>query len=75
MYWAVILFLLDYYINVEDQEWVKVVLQEINICFVENNYMFFNGRDVEREIWQMFVFNYVSEVVVVLEVCWVMVSQ
>lgn len=75
MYWVVILFLLDYYINVEDQEWVKVVLQEINICFVENNYMFFNGRDVEREIWQMFVFNYVSEVVVVLEVCWVMVSQ
>ena len=75
MYRAVTLFLLDHHINVEDQERVKAALQEINIRFAENNHTLLNGRDVEREIRQMSVSNYVSEVAAVPEVRRAMVSQ
>ncbi|MCI4651132.1 (d)CMP kinase [Phaeodactylibacter sp.] len=75
MYRAVTLFLLEHGIKVEDHDRVQAALQDINIRFAENNHTLLNGRDVEREIRQMSVSNYVSEVAAVPEVRRAMVSQ
>ncbi len=75
MYRAVTLFLLEHGIKVEDHDRVQAALQDINIRFGENNHTLLNGRDVEREIRQMSVSNYVSEVAAVPEVRRAMVSQ
>lgn len=75
MYRAVTLFLLDHGIKVEEQDRVQAALQDINIRFAENNHTLLNGRDVEQEIRQMAVSNYVSEVAAVPEVRRAMVRQ
>lgn len=75
MYRAVTLFLLDHGIKVEEQGRVQAALQDINIRFAENNHTLLNGRDVEKEIRQMAVSNYVSEVAAVPEVRRAMVRQ
>ncbi|KGE85174.1 MAG: (d)CMP kinase [Phaeodactylibacter xiamenensis] len=75
MYRAVTLFLLEHSIKVEDQDRVQTALKDINIRFADNNHTLLNGRDVESEIRQMSVSNYVSEVAAVPEVRRAMVSQ
>ncbi len=75
MYRAVTLFLLEHGIKVEDQNRVQAALRDINIRFAANNHTLLNGRDVESEIRQMAVSNYVSEVAAVPEVRRAMVRQ
>lgn len=75
MYRAVTLFLLNNGIKVEARDKVNAALNEINIRFSANNHTMLNGKDVEKEIRQMAVSNYVSEVAAVPEVRRAMVSQ
>ncbi|MEQ8707086.1 MAG: (d)CMP kinase [Phaeodactylibacter sp.] len=75
MYRAVTLYLLNQGVKVEESLSVSEALKAINIRFAPNNHTLLNGEDVEQEIRQMAVSNYVSEVAAVPEVRRAMVSQ
>jgi cytidylate kinase len=78
MYRAVTLFLLENKIDYNDPQAVDAALQQIEIHFerVEgHNHTFLNGRDVERDIRQMWVNEHVSPVSTLSVVRRAMVAQ
>lgn len=75
MYRAVTLYLLRHDIRAEDREQIKGVLPQLQLSFNERNEMMLNGENAEREIRQMKVSSYVSEVAAVPEVRHAMVQQ
>jgi cytidylate kinase len=74
MYRAVTLYLLQHHIKVEQAEQLKTALSDIQIHFDENNQTMLNGENVDAQIRDMKVSNYVSEVAAVSEVRRAMVA-
>lgn len=75
MYRAVTLYLLRHGISATERERIDAVLPKLHLSFNEKNEMLLNGENVEHEIRQMKVSNYVSEVAAVPEVRRAMVKQ
>ena len=75
MYRAVTLYLLRQHIKVEQADQLKVALSRIQIHFDDKNQTILNGENVEAQIREMQVSNYVSEVAAVSEVRRAMVAQ
>ncbi|MEI6408117.1 MAG: (d)CMP kinase [Bacteroidota bacterium] len=78
MYRAVTLFLLENKIDYNDPQAVDAALQQIEIHFERvdgQNHTFLNGRDVERDIRQMWVNEHVSPVSALSAVRRAMVAQ
>lgn len=75
MYRAVTLYFLRNGIKVEEENKVARALDNIEIAFSADNYVMLNGEEVERDIRQMEVSNYVSEVAAVPAVRRAMVAQ
>ena len=78
MYRAVTLYFLDHGVDYNDPEAVSRALQEIQIHFDrinDQNHVFLNGVDVEREIRTMRVSNHVSQVAAIPAVRDAMVVQ
>ncbi|HKK78455.1 MAG TPA: (d)CMP kinase, partial [Phaeodactylibacter sp.] len=62
MYRAVTLYLLRHDISAAERERIDAVLPKLQLSFNNKNEMLLNGENVEHEIRQMKVSNYVSEV-------------
>jgi len=75
MYRAVTLYLLRHDISAAERERIDAVLPKLQLSFNNKNEMLLNGENVEHEIRQMKVSNYVSEVAAVPEVRRAMVRQ
>jgi cytidylate kinase len=75
MYRATTLYFLQQGIRVEEKSKIAPALSAINIRFNEQNQTLLNGRNVEKEIRQMSVSEYVSEVAAVPAVRKAMVAQ
>ncbi|NBC09153.1 MAG: (d)CMP kinase [Bacteroidetes bacterium] len=75
MYRAVTLYLLRHGISAAERERIDAVLPKLQLSFNDKNEMLLNGENVEHEIRQMKVSNYVSEVAAVPEVRRAMVEQ
>lgn len=78
MYRAVTLYLLENKIDYNDPQAVDTALQQIEIHFERlegHNHTFLNGRDVERDIRQMWVNEHVSPVSALSAVRRAMVAQ
>ncbi|MDX1941015.1 MAG: (d)CMP kinase [Saprospiraceae bacterium] len=78
MYRAVTLFFLENHIEIDNLEAVKNALSHISIRFIRNengNNTLLNERNVESEIRQMRVSEYVSQVAAIAEVRKAMVKQ
>lgn len=78
MYRAVTLFFLENNISIQDEEAVREALERIEIHFERvnaQNHAFLNGKDVERQIREMRVANFVSPVAAIPAVRRAMVAQ
>jgi len=75
MYRAITLYFLRHGIDLEDDAQVRQALKDIAIRFDSRNHTILNGQDVEEEIRQMPVSNYVSQVSAVPAVRRAMVRQ
>jgi cytidylate kinase len=80
MYRAVTLYFLDNYINITNPKAIEKALNEINITFhynpkTEQNEVFLNGVNVEKEIRKMHISDKVSEVSAIPAVRHAMVAQ
>ena len=75
MYRATTLYFLNHGIRVEETSKIASALSLINISFNEQNQTILNGKNVETEIRQMSVSEYVSEVAAVPIVRKAMVAQ
>ena len=75
MYRAVTLFFLRHNISLENEEQARRALEAIHISFDAGNRTLLNGEDVENEIRQMEVSNFVSQVSAIPAVRRAMVRQ
>ena len=75
MYRAVTLYLLRQHIKVDQVDQLQAALSRIQIHFDDKNQTILNGENVETQIREMQVSNYVSEVAAVSEVRRAMVAQ
>lgn len=75
MYRAVTLYFLRHQLDITDEEAIAAALQAIQIRFDASNHTLLNGENVEKEIREMKVSNWVSEVSALSQVRRAMVHQ